>query len=55
MPKSQIVEPAKGDEAGTIPFKEVPLNQYKNDIKNEVETYGAEALSRYLRGCAAHP
>ena len=34
MPKSQIVEPAKERKAGTIvPFKEVPLNQYKNDIK----------------------
>ena len=44
MPKSQIVEPAEERKAGTIPFKEVPLNQYSNDIKNEVETYGAEAL-----------
>ena len=44
MPKSQIVEPAKERKAGIVPFKEVPLNQYKNDIKNEVEAYGAEAL-----------
>ena len=44
MPKSQIVEPAEERKAGAIPFKEVPLNQYSNDIKNEVETYGAEAL-----------
>ena len=44
MPKSQIVEPAIERQAGTIPFKEVPLNQYKNDLKNEVKTYGAEAL-----------
>ena len=44
MPKSQIVEPAKERQAGTVPFKEVPLNQYKDDIKNEVKTYGAEAL-----------
>ena len=43
MPKSQIVEPAK-ERSGIVPFKEVPLNQYKNDIKNEVEAYGAEAL-----------
>ena len=44
MPKSQIVEPAKERQAGTVPFKEVPLNQYKDDIKNEVKTYGADAL-----------
>ena len=48
MPKSQIVEPAEERKAGTIPFKEVPLNQYSNDIKNEVETYGAEALTEVL-------
>jgi len=36
MPKSQIIEPAKERKAGTVPFKEVPLNQYKDDIKNEV-------------------
>ena len=44
MPKSQIVEPAEERKAGTIPFKEIPLNQYKDDLKKEVETHGAEAL-----------
>ena len=44
MPKSQIVEPAKERKAGTVPFAEVPLNQYKSDLSKEVETYGADAL-----------
>ena len=44
MPKSQIVEPAKERKAGTVPFAEVPLNQYQNDLSKEVETFGAEAI-----------
>ena len=44
MPKSQIIEPAKERKAGTIPFAEIPLNQYKQDIAKEKEAYGAEAL-----------
>ena len=44
MPKSQIVEPAEERKAGTIPFAEIPLNQYKQDIAKEKEAYGAEAL-----------
>ena len=44
MPKSQIVEPTKERQAGSIPFAEVPLNQYQNDLAKEKETYGDEAL-----------
>ena len=44
MPKSQIVEPTKERQAGSIPFAEVPLNQYQNDLAKEKETYGEEAL-----------
>ena len=44
MPKSQIVEPTKERQAGTIPFGEVPLNQYQSDVAGEKKTYGEEAL-----------
>ena len=44
MPKSQIVEPAKERQSGTIPFAEVPLNQYKHDLPKEIENYGADAI-----------
>jgi 2-oxoisovalerate dehydrogenase E1 component len=44
MPKSQIIEPAKERKAGTIPFVEIPLNQYKQDITQEKAAYGPEAL-----------
>jgi len=44
MPKSQIVEPAEERKAGTLPFAEIPLNQYQQDLAKEKETYGADAL-----------
>ena len=44
MSKSQIVEPTKERQAGSIPFAEVPLNQYQNDLAKEKETYGDDAL-----------
>ena len=37
MPKSQIVEPTKERQAGSIPFAEVPLNQYQNDLDLDFE------------------
>jgi hypothetical protein len=50
MPKSQIVEPTKERQAGSIPFAEVPLNQYQNDLAKEKETYGEEALLGIYQG-----
>ena len=44
MPKSQIVEPAEERKAGSIPFAEIPLNQYQQDLAKEKEAYGADAL-----------
>ena len=44
MPKSQIVEPSEERKAGSLPFAEIPLNQYQQDIAKEKEAYGAEAL-----------
>lgn len=44
MPKSQIVEPAEERKAGSLPFAEIPLNQYQQDIAKEKEVYGADAL-----------
>ena len=44
MPKSQIVEPAEERKAGTLPFAEIPLNQYQQDLAKEKENYGPEAL-----------
>ena len=44
MPKSQIVEPAEERKAGTLPFAEIPLNQYQQDLAQEKENYGPDAL-----------
>ena len=44
MPKSQIVEPAEERKAGTLPFAEIPLNQYQQDLAKEKENYGPDAL-----------
>jgi 2-oxoisovalerate dehydrogenase E1 component len=44
MPKSQIVEPSEERKTGTLPFAEIPLNQYQQDLAKEKENYGAEAL-----------
>ncbi len=44
MPKSQIVEPSEERKAGSLPFAEIPLNQYQQDIAKEKEAYGADAL-----------
>ncbi|MBN38699.1 MAG: dehydrogenase [Opitutae bacterium] len=44
MPKSQIVEPAEERKAGILPFAEIPLNQYQQDLAKEKENYGPDAL-----------
>jgi 2-oxoisovalerate dehydrogenase E1 component len=44
MPKSQIVEPAEERKSGSLPFAEIPLNQYQQDIEKEKKAYGGDAL-----------
>ena len=44
MPKSQIVEPQKERQGGTLVCPEIPLNQYAGTPEEERETYGPEAL-----------
>ena len=44
MPKSQIVEPQKERQGGTLVCPEIPLNQYAGTPEEELETYGPEAL-----------
>jgi hypothetical protein len=49
MPKSQIVEPAEERKAGSIPFAEIPLNQYQQDLAKEKEAYRGYAPDTRIR------
>jgi len=44
MPKAMIVDPKKVRKAGSIKIKDIPLNQYKKDIKKELKLYGKNGL-----------
>jgi 2-oxoisovalerate dehydrogenase E1 component len=46
MPKSQLVDPREVRKPGFIKIKDIPVNQYKNDIKKETELYGKDRLKR---------
>ena len=44
MPRSQIVDPVEIRKADVIKIKDIPVNQYKSDIKKEIKKYGKEGL-----------
>ncbi len=44
MPKVQLVDPKEVRKAGKIKFKDIPVNQYKNDYAKEVKTWGEDRL-----------
>ncbi|WP_304221222.1 thiamine pyrophosphate-dependent enzyme [Gracilinema caldarium] len=46
MPKSLLVNPAEVRKAQIIKIKDIPVNQYKPDIKKELAIYGKERLIR---------
>ncbi|MDR1352500.1 MAG: dehydrogenase [Treponema sp.] len=46
MPKSQLVDPKTVRKPDVLKLKDIPVNQYKSDIKNELKLYGKEKLIR---------
>jgi 2-oxoisovalerate dehydrogenase E1 component len=46
MPKSQLVDPKAVRKPDVLKIKDIPVNQYKSDIKNELKLYGKEKLIR---------
>jgi 2-oxoisovalerate dehydrogenase E1 component len=46
MPKSIVVDPKEVRKPQILKIKDIPVNQYKPDYKNEVELYGKERLIR---------
>ncbi|MDR2246936.1 MAG: dehydrogenase, partial [Treponema sp.] len=46
MPKSQLVDPKAVRKPDILKIKDIPVNQYKSDIKNELKLYGKEKLIR---------
>ncbi|MDR2766930.1 MAG: dehydrogenase [Treponema sp.] len=46
MPKSQLVSPAEMRKPEIVHLKDIPVNQYRSDIKTELALYGKERLVR---------
>ncbi len=52
MPKIQIVDPKVVRQPSILKIKDIPINQYKGDIKAEVKKYGKEKLVRIFHTMA---
>ncbi len=48
MPKSQNVCPKEAFKPSKIKFKDIPVNQYKSDIKAEIKAHGKDGLKKML-------
>ena len=48
MPKSILIDPKKVRGSGVLKFKDIQLNQYKTDFKNEIKKYGEGKLKQVL-------
>ncbi|MDR1506267.1 MAG: dehydrogenase [Treponema sp.] len=46
MPKSQLVDPKDVRKPEIVKIPDIPVNQYKSDIKKEIEMYGKDHLVR---------
>ncbi|MGL1890738.1 MAG: thiamine pyrophosphate-dependent enzyme [Spirochaetaceae bacterium] len=44
MPKNQIIDPIEVRKPDMIKLKDIPVNQYKPDIKKELKKYGKDGL-----------
>ncbi len=44
MPKSLLISPAEVRKPQTLKIKDIPINQYKSDMKKELAVYGKERL-----------
>ncbi|MCL2833366.1 MAG: thiamine pyrophosphate-dependent enzyme [Treponema sp.] len=49
MPKSIFVDPAEVRKSQIIKIKDIPVNQYKNDIAQELKIYGKNGLVKILK------
>ncbi len=49
MPKSQFIDPKVIRTSGTLTFKDIPLNQYKDTMKDEKKKYSKEEIMRIYR------
>jgi len=49
MPKSQVVDPSQVRRSGILKSKDIPLNQYVPNPKEEARKYGKETLVRLFR------
>jgi len=52
VPKAITVDPRVVRQPGVITFKDIPLNQYKGDIKAELKKYGKQKLVRIFQTMA---
>jgi len=52
MPKIQLVDPHVVRQPSILKIKDIPINQYKGDIKAEVKKYGKEKLVRIFQTMA---
>ncbi len=48
MPKSIVVNPLDVRKPQILKIKDIPINQYKNNIEKEIKKYGKEGLIRIL-------
>jgi len=46
MPKAMLVDPKSVRKPETLTLRDIPVNQYRGDIKKERERYGADRLRR---------
>lgn len=46
MPKSQLIDPKEMRKSEMVKIPDIPVNQYRGDIKKETELYGKERLVR---------
>ena len=48
MPRNIVVNPAEVKKCGILKLKDIKLNQYKPDFKNEIKKYGNKTLKNVL-------
>lgn len=46
MPKQLVVDPKNVRASGTLKIKDIPINQYKPNIKKELKTFGKDGLKQ---------
>ena len=49
MPKSTLIDPKEVRKASNISFKDIPVNQYKGNFKDELKKHGKEKMMNIYR------